>query len=51
MTWHFFIGMVLSFIVGTLFGIYTVSVGWANGRSTCTGDCNQGRNCTCGGGQ
>lgn len=48
MTWYCFIGMVLSVIVGTLFGIYTVALCQAN-RSACNGDCNQGRDCTCGG--
>jgi hypothetical protein len=41
------VGYFLNPLLATVVAIFTNA--WRNTNSTCTVDCNQGRNCTCGG--
>lgn len=33
--------------IGVAVGVFTSALGEMSSRNFCTGDCNQGRNCTC----
>ena len=46
---YLIVGIIVGYVLNPLLAaaIAIVSNAWKATRSSCTGDCNQGRNCTC----